>query len=136
MYSGSGDGRNSQTGNLIFVMLNKLRCHTHIISSQSDYLIRVQGSEIHMFNDKQCRSISVQKPTDLDLHFLLRQCMSCSAREGLIANPVLDCEKANQHHCPKVNKSNVCRRTYTEYAYTWKLRGHCIIRKLIRSTCR
>ena len=24
-----------------------------------------------------------QKPTDLDLHCLLRQCMSCSAREGL-----------------------------------------------------
>ena len=26
----------------------------------------------------------LQKPTDLDLHCLLRQGMSCSAREGLI----------------------------------------------------
>ena len=25
----------------------------------------------------------LQKPTDLDLHYLLRQGMSCSAREGL-----------------------------------------------------
>ena len=35
--------------------------------------------EIYIFNDKQCT-----KPTDLDLHCLLRQSMSCSAREGLI----------------------------------------------------
>ena len=27
----------------------------------------------------------LKKPTDLDLHCLLRQGMSCSAREGLIA---------------------------------------------------
>ena len=27
-----------------------------------------------------------QKPTDLDLHCLLRQGMSCSAREGLMTN--------------------------------------------------
>ena len=41
-----------------------------------------------MLNDKQCRSRSVgffmKKPTDLGLHSLLRQSMSCSAREGLI----------------------------------------------------
>ena len=28
-------------------------------------------------------SVLLQKPTDLDLHCLLRQGMSCSAREGL-----------------------------------------------------
>ena len=39
--------------------------------------------EIHIFNDKQCRSRSIQKPTDLDQHCLLRQNMSCLVREGL-----------------------------------------------------
>ena len=34
-----------------------------------------------MLNDKQCRSRSVG--FDLDLHCVLRQGMSCSAREGL-----------------------------------------------------
>ena len=29
----------------------------------------------------------LQKPTDLDLHCLLRQGMTCSAREGLIIRP-------------------------------------------------
>ena len=55
-----------------------------LISSQSDCLIRV-FDRIHIFHDKQCRSRSglLQKPTDLDLHCLLRQGMPCSAREGL-----------------------------------------------------
>ena len=55
-----------------------------LISSPSDYLIR----------DKQCRSRSVQKPTDLDLHCLLRQGMPCSAEEGLtlvLLNPNMHC---------------------------------------------
>ena len=43
-----------------------------LISSQSDYLIRFL-IEVHIFNDKQCRSRS----TDLDLHCLLRQGMLC-----------------------------------------------------------
>ena len=39
--------------------------------------------DLCFFNDKQCRSRSVlQKLTDVDLHCLLRQGMSCSAREG------------------------------------------------------
>ena len=54
-----------------------------LISSQEDYLIWVFLIEIHIFNDKQCRSRSVQKPTDLDLHCLPRQGMTCSVREGL-----------------------------------------------------
>ena len=39
--------------------------------SQSDYVIKVVHTNT-IFNDKQCRSRSVQKPTDLDLHCLQR----------------------------------------------------------------
>ena len=53
-----------------------------LISSQSDYLIQVfdRTSDYLMTNSAD----SDQKPTDLDLHCLLRQGMLCSAREGLI----------------------------------------------------
>ena len=48
------------------------------IFSQSDNLIQFL-IEIHIFNDKQCRSRSA----DLDLHCLLKQGMSRLAREWL-----------------------------------------------------
>ena len=57
-----------------------------LISSQSDYLIRVFDRNTHIWWQTVQIQISwlLQKPTDLDLHCLLRQGMSCSAREGLI----------------------------------------------------
>ena len=33
--------QNEKTVSLTLVMLNKLRCHTHLIFSQSDYLIQI-----------------------------------------------------------------------------------------------
>ena len=49
-----------------------------LLSSQSDYLIRVFDKFTYLLTN------SVDpKPTDLDLHCLLRQGMSCSSREEL-----------------------------------------------------
>ena len=59
--------------------------HPLIIVSQSDCMIQVGGINSH--TEWQTVQIQIgwllQKPTDLDLHCLLRQGMSCSAREGL-----------------------------------------------------
>ena len=56
-----------------------------LISSQSDYLIRVFDRNSHI--KWQTVNIQIcwlfQKPTDLDLHCLLRQGMLCLARERL-----------------------------------------------------
>ena len=56
-----------------------------LISSQSDYLIWVFGRNSHIKWQTVQIQISwlLQKPTDLDLHCLLRQGMTCSARDGL-----------------------------------------------------
>ena len=58
-----------------------------LISSQSDYLIRVFDTNSHIKWQTLKIQISwlLQKPTDLDLHCLLGQGMSCSAKEGLIS---------------------------------------------------
>ena len=67
-------------------MLNKLRCHARFECPASQITWSGFLIGIHIFNDKLCRSRSVGfQPTDLDLHCLLRQGMSCSAREGLRA---------------------------------------------------
>ena len=56
------------------VMLNKLRCHTLPIFSQSDYLIQV----VDINSDTEQQTVQIQiswllkKPTDLDLHCLQR----------------------------------------------------------------
>ena len=62
-----------------------------LISSQSDYLIWVFDRNL-IFNDKTVQiqiSWLLQKPADLDLHCLLRQDMSCSAREGLTCKAIV-----------------------------------------------
>ena len=67
------------------------------MSSQSDYFIRVFDRNSY---------IKWQKPTDLDLHCLLRQGMSCSARETLKLNEflILDlrlyCDTSSCSDCP------------------------------------
>ena len=62
--------------------------HLLLISSQSDYLIWVFDRKSHIqWQTVQIRiSWLLQKPTDMDLHCLLRQGMSCSAREALICH--------------------------------------------------
>ena len=62
--------------------------HPLLISSQSDYLIRVfdRNSQIYWQTAQIQISWLLEKPTDLNLHCLLRLGMSCSAREGLIRN--------------------------------------------------
>ena len=60
--------------------------HPLLISSQSDYLIQVFDRNSYIFKWQTVQiqiSWLLKKPTDLDLHCLLRQGMSCSAREGL-----------------------------------------------------
>ena len=42
-----------------------------------------------MTNSADPDQLALKKPTDLDLHCLLRQDMLCSAREGLILAEVL-----------------------------------------------
>ena len=65
--------------------LNKLRCHAHFQFEANQITWTAVLIEIHIFKDKQCRSRSVG--TDLDLHCLLRQGMSCLARDqGHITN--------------------------------------------------
>ena len=56
-----------------------------LISSQSDYLIRVFDINSHIYWQTVQIQISwlLHEPTDLDLHCLLWQGMSFSAREGL-----------------------------------------------------
>ena len=82
------------------VLLNKLMPCPFLISSQSDYLIRVFDRKSYIQWQTLQIQISwlLQKPPDLDLHCLLRQGMLCSAREGLnfflfcISNFVLSCQ--------------------------------------------
>ena len=59
--------------------------HPFLIFSQSDYLIWVFDRNSHIQWQTVQIQISwlLQKPTDLNLHCLLGQGMSCSAREGL-----------------------------------------------------
>ena len=67
-------------------MLIKLKMsHSFLISNQSDYLTWVYDRNSHIYWQTVQIQISwlLQKPTNLDLHCLLRQGMSCSAREGL-----------------------------------------------------
>ena len=66
-------------------MLNKLRYHRPFqISSQTDYLIGVFDKFTYlMTNSADPDQLASQKPTDLDLHCLLRHGMTCSTREGL-----------------------------------------------------
>ena len=45
-----------------------------------------------------------QKPTDLDLQCLLRQGMSCSAREGLIFNRI---KVKFKKRCDKLKNNNI-----------------------------
>ena len=64
-------------------MLNKLRCHTYsnrqpVSFSWSKLLI-----QIYIINAKQCRSRSVQKPSDLDLYCWQRQGISGLILAGL-----------------------------------------------------
>ena len=77
---------------LILVILNK---RPLLISSQSDYLIQVCDRNSH--NQWQTMQIQIswllQKPTDLDLHCLLNQGMSCSAREDSFCLSSVDAER-------------------------------------------
>ena len=52
----------------------------------------------------------LQKPTDLDLHCLLRQGMSCLAREGLINS----CNSVNNYNYLPINK----------WMLVWRTHGH------------
>ena len=62
-------------------MLNKLRCHTHFLFSAIQITWCRLLIQIHILNDKQCRSKSVGlKPTDLDLHCFQRQGISGFSR--------------------------------------------------------
>ena len=68
---------------LTLVLLNKLRRHTFFkFFSQSDYLIQIVDIKSH--TEWQTVQIQIswllQKPTDLDLHCLLRQCISRFSR--------------------------------------------------------
>ena len=55
----------------------------------------------------------LQKPTDLDLHCLLKQVMSCSAREGLeisykdSSNNPDDYNKVSQYIFSRTNKETI-----------------------------
>ena len=61
--------------------------------SRSVFLI-----EIHIFNDSSGRIwLLFQKRADLDLHFLLRQGMTCSAREGLTVASINPLKKTELH---------------------------------------
>ena len=70
---------------LTLAMLNKLRCHTHFYFPANQITWSGFLIEIHTFNETVQIQISwlLQKPTDLDLHCLQSQGMSCSAWEGL-----------------------------------------------------
>ena len=59
---------------LTLVMLNKLRCHTHFQLSANQITWSRLLIQIHILNDKQCRSrtVSFFKPTCVDLHCLQR----------------------------------------------------------------
>ena len=67
---------------LTFVMLNKLRCHA-TSNFQPVRLLFDRNSHIEWQTVQIQISWLLSKPTDLDFHRLLRQGMSCSAREGL-----------------------------------------------------
>ena len=63
-----------RTSWLTLVMLNKLRYHTHFQLSATQITWSRLLIQIHILNDKQCRSRSFgfwRKPTDLDLQFAM-----------------------------------------------------------------
>ena len=65
--------------------------HPLLISNQLDYLIHLfffflyRNSHIYWQTVQNPDQLAFQKPTDLDIHCLLRQCMSWSAREELMS---------------------------------------------------
>ena len=67
---------------LTLAMLNKLRCHTNLIFSQSDCLFQIVAISSHT----EWQTVQIQiswllkKPTDLDLHCLQRQGISGFSR--------------------------------------------------------
>ena len=92
---------------LTLVMLNNLRCHADFKFPASQITWSGFLIEIHIFNDKQCRSRSVG--TDLDLHCFLRRGMSCLAWEGL-NSVVLFCDR--DLHSPMILPFFTCILTY------------------------
>ena len=91
--------------------------HPHLISSQKDYLIQVfdRNSQIKWQTVQIQISWLLQKPTDLDFHCLLRQGMSCSAREGLTA--------MHSDLVPSCLLRLVCLNTYRIYKPLCKRKG-------------
>ena len=60
-----------------------------------------------------------QKPTDLDLHCLLRQGMTCSAREGLKCSKnrhALKCVKIDSHMSATSEKLQTRKKSFYMYA--------------------
>ena len=85
---------------LTLVLLNKLRSHAHFWFSANQitwFWILIQ---IHILNDKQCRSRSVgffRSPTDLDLHCLQRQGISGFSRTRVKQSTYSEPSKQRQH---------------------------------------
>ena len=87
---------------LTFVMPSKLRCHAHFKFPANQ--VTLSGFLIvnHIFNDKQCRARSVANWSGYTL--LLRQGMSCSAREGLVPREVFGRENYISHTVDKSSR--------------------------------
>ena len=64
------------SGELTHAILNKLRCHAHLIFSRSVYLILVDINSHTEWQSVQIQISWLQKPTDLGLHCLQRQGIS------------------------------------------------------------
>ena len=70
-----------------------------LIFSQSVNLSQIVDTN----SNTEWQTVQIQiKPTDLDLHYLLRQGMSCSAREGLKAS--IKHQSKSQLHEPGIQK--------------------------------
>ena len=83
---------------LTLVMLNKLRCHAHFWFPANQITWSWFLLEIHIFNDKQCRSRSVGffRSQLIWIYTVCLDGMSCSAGEGLILS-MLD-KNFRRHH--------------------------------------
>ena len=79
----------------------------------------------------------LQKPTDLDLHCLLRQGMSCSAREGLKCNLVVNsCKSFNLYHS-KSNSADDKLEVFLSFFFSQKIGfdiyAQCLVRRQFAS---
>ena len=102
-----------------------------LISSQSDHLIRVFNRNSHIYWQTVQIQVSwlLQKPPDLDLHCLLRQGMTCSAREGLITKTVTK-------HSKGLNDDLKPWRKITTYEVKWNCSMFRISTSIVKNTVR